>query len=251
MEKAKKKMKFGVTFVAITVLLLLVSSMGNVYANATTTKAESLPDFLESYLQMQCAKANLVPAKIAEMRAIWIHQISLKQERIDSASGEGAYVVTSQASWMSTFIRPETFGGGVLYNQYLINGLIDTYFTEFYTPVSGSGASVVGRMSSSTSHGDVYIAAKLGPNGAGHIGNYFVVEVANDANASMEDWIRGFVGYAQVTRPNNYVYGQNLLIGPAPYTFSYVSVGATVMPPPNELDPYNDVMGDSVWSTLA
>ena len=159
---------------------------------------------------------------------------------------------TSYGSWMSTFIRPETFGGGILYNQYNINGLTDGYFTRFYTPVIGSGASVVGRMSSSTSRGSIYIVAKLGPTGPGHIGNYFIVHVSNNPDASWQEWINGFAGYAQVTAPNSGP-AQNLYIGQAPFTFRYISVGSVVMPDqpiPNTLDRYNDVMGDCVWTTL-
>ena len=159
---------------------------------------------------------------------------------------------TSYGSWMSTFIRQETFGGGILYNPYNINCLPDNYFTRFYTPNIGDGASVVGGMSSSNSHGIIFIRAKLGPTGLGQIGNYFVVEVSNNPDASMKEWINGFAGYAQVTAPNSGP-AQDLYIGQAPFAFSYISVGANVMPDypiPNTLDRYNDVMGDSVWTTL-
>lgn len=252
-----KKVVFLSAIAILTIFGLLSNAVNPVFAS-TPAKKNSLPAFLESYLEMQAAQANLTQAQLDQARALWVHQLSVRQAIIDSSSnggvtppavsGDAVNPLVAYGSWMSTFIRPETYGGGVLYNQYNINGLPDGYFTEFYTPNSnGCGATVVGQMSSSNSHGFVYILAKIGPQALGHLGNYFIAEVSNDPNASKQQWINGFVGYAHITIGYG-TPGAYYLLGSAPFSFSYIAIGAVVMAPPNDQDPFNDVMGDSVGS---
>ncbi len=56
-------------------------------------------------------------------------------------------------------------------------------------------------MWSSTAHGSVLIAAKLGPTGDGQNGNYFTVFGNDDPDPDDPDWWDNFIGYAEVTYP--------------------------------------------------
>jgi hypothetical protein len=245
-------MKFFVFLIAI---ILVAANVNSVCANVSV-KQKALPSFLESYLLYQCAQANLDSTEINEMRAIWINQLEKRQDRLNAMMNTGLVEESTVNSaldypftnWIDSVDRTEPWGGGVIYNEYSVIGEEDGLFAELYTPVTGAGASIVGTMNI-PSGGDVFAFAELGPTGAQHVGNYLVVEVAHDLHASMGEWIAGFVGYAHIMDPWG-GYGGNYYIGPAPYVFSYITVGANVMPPPNPLDPYNDVMVDSVWTTI-
>lgn len=190
--------------------------------------------------------------QINEARALWVHQLALRQERIDSIYGgqerfDSTYggaakrnvvnVATDYSnSYILNLIRTEPFGGGQVYNPtYVLGNQPDGYFAELYTPYTGAGVGVVGQMWG-TADGDVFAYAELGPTGSQHVGNYFYIETATSKDASWYEWISGFVGYAHVMDPWGGP-GGNYYIGPAQFAFTYVNVAAMVMGPPTNQTP--------------
>ena len=235
-------------------------NIGAAYAQDAMQKSTKviLPSFIEGYLQYQAAEAGLNATRVNQIRTLWLHQLEIRQQKIDASlaignnlmSDTGAnYINGPISSWMLRKEWTEPYNGGVVYNEDNVLGTPDGIFAELYTPYYPAVASIVGTMSGSYSSGDVYAVAEQGPTASQHTGNYIVVEISPILHNSMEGWMEGFVGYAQIETPWCSPEGGNYYIGTAPYTFAYLSVGCIVMAPPNPLDPYNDVMVDSVYSS--
>lgn len=213
---------------------------------------------MEDYLEYQAAQASFNSTQLSQARALWVHQLEVRQELIDAATTNGNNSKTNpeisqDTTWVSTFDRTEVGPSGSdsrLYSPTNLLGTPDGNCAEFLTPSSGDVASDVCQMSGNSA-GTVNFYGALGPTGAGKTGNYIVIEVSNDLYADMSTWIAGFVGYAQVTTNNIALY----TVGMAPEVFNYISVGAVVMegPPqypfPNTQDLYNDVLVDAVYAT--
>lgn len=220
---------------------MLTSYSGVVYANLTTNK-ESLPDFLENLLVSSLPKAS--PAELDLIRTIWINQLKLNEEHIADIKDPSG---TKSGSYMSQLLDTEIYGtGATIYNpSYIVGSSYDYNFARFYTPNTSSGASVVGQMSSSTAHGSVLIAAKLGPTGDGQNGNYFTVFGNDDPDPDDPDWWDNFIGYAEVTYPYEDYGSSNVYIGYTSNEYPYVAVGCTTSMGGNCT--YNDIMADRIW----
>jgi hypothetical protein len=206
MERRKTK-RFFSSLAILIAFLLLATSASNIYVKATVSQSlpTALPNFLENYFQYQATLAHLNSTQINQMRALWVHQLVLRQQLINSESNSVAKNgaihpnIYYQNTWISSYIRNESGSGGYLFNPYsMVGSTDDGYFAEFYTPYIGSYASFVGQMNDNSA-GALQFYGKLGPNGAGQIGNIIVMEVANDPDATWDTWMSGFVGFAQVT----------------------------------------------------
>jgi hypothetical protein len=249
-EKTRKrrKLSFIAVFTFFAVFLLLTSGFSTIYASSTSTKA-TLPDFLEKLLIT--ALPDATEEELNHIRAIWIKQIELKEERIAATNGAVLNYKPSgsrSASYMSDYLYKEEFGGGRIYNPSNMEGAIDYNFARFYTPDEDQGASIVGNMSNPTSTGDVYVVAKLGPTGSGQNGNYVLVYGAYDPYEENQTvWLENFIGYAEITYPYSWPGAPYVYIGSTSNEYPSVSVGVTTVM--GGECTYNDVLGDIVYFT--
>lgn len=245
------KSSYIAVFGIFAMLLLLSTSFCAVYANSTTNNV-TLPKWVKDFI-----KASLPNATVAEINQIenhWLNQLILKQKCIASTNGavlNKPLVATDTGSYMSQHLWDEQFGGGTVYQDTNIVGLIDYAYTRFYTPDwsqgNDGGASVIGQLSSASSSGQVYVVSKLGPTGAGQNGNYVIVYGSNNPyGESQSEWLANEIGYAQVTTPNDYTNAPYVFVGTTSNTYSYVCVGCVTM---GGSCTYNDVLADCVWFT--
>ncbi|MCW4018691.1 MAG: hypothetical protein NWF00_08475 [Candidatus Bathyarchaeota archaeon] len=246
MKKAKENRAFSfitvVTFFAV--LILVTSNFSVVCASSSSSNNVALPVFLENLLVN--SHPNASKAELNQIRAIWINQIELKEERIASTNGAVLNYKpsdTRSGSYMSDYLDYEEFGGGVVYDGPNMEGLVDYNYARFYTPYDNAGASVIGELSSAAT-GDVYVVGKLGPTGYGQNGNYFTVFGNNVSDKNDEGWRDNFIGYGAV----NHTYPVYNYIGLTQNTYVYVAVGVVTM---GGECTYNDVLGDIVWFTNA
>jgi hypothetical protein len=249
--------------------ILIAANINIVFANGESkqnnTLPPALPDFLEKYFEYQAEKAQLNSTRVNQMRALWTQQLAKNQEQLDSMYEDpnrgvfGGFVnqdFTYYPSYMLEYIRPEAFYGGVVYSPTNVFGQPDESYAELYTPTYDNAmANIVGEMSGSSSSGNVHIFAALTQEGYEYYvnnnyhGNYVLIEVSNDWEASLEEWMEGFVGFAQITSTNELDY----FIGGLPLgfqSFRYINVGAVVMEQPNTWDLFNDIYIDAVCSTV-
>ena len=248
---------FAFTLTILTVLL--TSNFTTAAASSISSNTPTLPTFLEKLLESALTDAS--PATLSEVRNIWLHQLALKQERIESTKGavlnfqpsEQSYQDsgTPSAGYMSQFIAPEEeFDGGQVTNPTYIEGFQDYNYVRFLTPYfdppyTQSGASIKGQMNLHVT-GDVYVPAKLGPTGAEQNGNYLIVYGSNNPDASLQEWVYGFIGCEEVTYPNGWYNAPYVYIGYTSNVYKYMSIGCVNM---GGSCTYNDVLADAIWAT--
>jgi hypothetical protein len=151
--------------------------------------------------------------------------------------------------YIADVLRTEEVYYGTVTDEFNIEYYADGNFARLYAPYydpnnvyERSHAAIVGQMSPYAS-GDVYVSSKLGPTGAGQNENYIMVMGSNDPDASLEEWCEGFIGYAQITYPNDETGSENAYIGYTASTYAYVTVGVVNM---GGSCMYNDVLVDAI-----
>lgn len=210
-------------------------------SNSNTT----LPNWLEKEIALMYPNAS--STKLNQVRTQVIEQIAWNQKRVADTHGAVLNYIPSTleetGSYMSQYLYSEPWNGGEVYYPDNMEGLIDYNYAEFYTPELYQNAAIVGQMNSYAG-GDVYIVCKLGPSGAGHVGNTFNVWVSN-SSYQYGNW--SFVGSQTVTEPYNWPAAY-LWIGDFTGAFSHIVIGVVSG---DEYHQYNDVVGDVVWTTNA
>jgi hypothetical protein len=244
-EKMEKR-KWMVSFAIMFTVIMLACSVTGVQAKLANNK-KALPDFIEASIAMMYPNAS--DSKLDEIRALWMKQIELKQERMESNNAAvlnlNPSVLLSTTSYLSYLTKIEPIGGGQVINPNgIVGNTLNQDFTRFYTPGLNQGAGVAGRLSSDYASGDVYICGKLGPTGAGKTGNYLIVWGSNTG----ADWSWEPIGYTHIVYPYNppwympssaYHY-----VGYTSNTYKYAAVGCNTMM--GEECVYNDVMADMI-----
>ncbi len=178
--------KWKLSLVVAFIVIMFTASLNAVHATLIISSA--LPDWLEKQITLMYPNAS--STQLDQVRTQVSEQIALNQKRIAETNGAvlnfKLSTITS-GSCMSQYLYNEAWNGGVVYNPANLEDLVDYTYAEFYTPNLNQTAAIVGQMSSTNAGGDVYIASKLGPNGAGHTGNIFNVWVSN-SSAQYGDW---------------------------------------------------------------
>jgi hypothetical protein len=247
--KKMGKQRWKLSFAIIFAVIMLASSVAGVQAKVTSSK-KALPDFIEASIAMMYPNAS--DSKLDEIRALWVKQIELKQERIEATNGAvlnfEPLALLSTPSYLIYLTKIEPlYGGQVINPNGIVGGSINRDLTRFYTPGLGQGASVAGRLSSNYASGDVYVVGKLGPTGAGHTGNYLIVWGSNTG----ADWSWEPIGYTHIVYPYNPPYWMPSsayhYVGYTSNTYKYAAVGCNTMM--GDQCVYNDVMADMLWFT--
>jgi hypothetical protein len=224
---------------------MLASSLEAVHASSISSNA-TLPDFLEKILES--LHPNATSTELNQIRTQWANQIALRQKRIAETNGAVLSFSPLNAltgmNFMAAVLRWWAYGTGFVAAPTQLVGAPDGYGTEFVTRNIGDEAFDIGRMTSLTSHEDVYLHTQLGPTWQYGPGNYVMVFASNDPNAPMGSWT--FINYRQVTTtwPNwQWLYIGSTMQG---QTFGYVTVACWSA---GGLDMYNDIFVDSVVFT--
>jgi hypothetical protein len=220
----------------------MFAMMSSVFINAATATLAPpltnnnivLPDFIEGSIRIMYPDVS--EEKLAEVRAQWIEQITLK-ERLIAETNDAILKpdpTTRASAHISSVTNTCTSGGGTLTNPSNIAGTSDGKFARFYTPSTDQCATVVGQMSA-TAAGNYYISAYRGGSSTG---NYVVLWGSASGNGNT--WVP--IGYAQITSTGTSAY----YVGYASTAYSYVEVVCTTYL--GGLATYNDVYIDYVFN---
>lgn len=179
----RKRISVSITVLTIVTISVMLNS------NLITAYASSTDYDEDKYYWLDAAIAarypNATAKKLAEVKAQALRQLEINEKKIADTNGailKNPPATTKSSSYMADYLYPECNNGGAVYNPTYLEGENDPYYTQFYTPNLNQTANVVGEMTSSTSHGDVYIVAKQGPTGDGEDGDVLILWGSNSSS---------------------------------------------------------------------
>ena len=216
----------------------MFAMLSSIFIGAATAYVQSsdnnkvLPDFIEGSIRVMYPDAS--DEKLAEVRAQWIEQLALNEQRI--AETNRAVLKpnpTRGCAYMNTFIRVEDFSGGTTTNPRNVLGISDGSFARFYTPNAGQCATVVATASTATT-GDTYV---VGYRSSTSTGQYAIVYGSTSGNAGTWQGI----GYAKISSTGTNLY----FVGYAGTAYSHLAVGCNTYM--GGLSTYNDFYLDCVY----